>query len=115
MIAAGPAFRHKTLWLTEFGWATSPNPAPGYEYANCNTEQDQANYLVRAFAKVRAEAPYVTHMIVWNLNFQQVVDSSDEKWAFGIVDGNLNPRPAYTALRNMPKPPASPSAPAPAG
>ncbi len=105
MIAAGPAFRHKTLWLTEFGWATTPNPAPGYEYANCNTEQDQANYLVRAYAKVRAEAPYVTHMFVWNLNFQQVVDSSDEKWAFGIVDSNLNPRPAYTALRNMPKPP----------
>ena len=115
MIAAGPAFQHKTLWLTEFGWATTPNPAPGYEYANCNTEQDQANYLVRAYAKVRAEAPYVTHMFVWNLNFQQVVDSSDEKWAFGIVDSNLNPRPAYTALRNMPKPSPSPSTPAPAG
>ena len=28
-----PAFRDKTLWLTEFGWATTPNPAAGYEYA----------------------------------------------------------------------------------
>ena len=105
MIAAGPAFRHKTLWITEFGWASTPNPAPGYEYARCNSEQDQANYLVRSFAKVRAEAPYLTHMIVWNFNFQQVVGSHDEKWAFGIVRGDLSPRPAYTALRNMPKPP----------
>ena len=103
MIAAGPAFRHKTLWLTEFGWASNPNPTAGYEYARCNSEQDQANYLVRAFAKVRAEAPYVTHMVVWNLNFQQVVGPSDEKSAFGIVRSDLSPRPAYTALRNMPK------------
>ena len=117
MIAAGPAFRDKTLWLTEFGWATTPNPAPGYEYAAKNTEQDQANYLVRSFAKVRAEAPYVTHMIVWNLNFQQVVGSHDEKWAFGIVRSDLSPRPAYTALKNMPKPKsvAPPAAPGPAG
>ncbi|MDE2991639.1 MAG: hypothetical protein OXU21_11365 [Chloroflexota bacterium] len=115
MIAAGPAFRDKTLWLTEFGWATTSNPASGYEYAACNTEQDQANYFVRAFAKVRAEAPYVTHMIVWNLNFQQVVGAHDEKWAFGIVRSDLSPRPAYTALRNMPKPVAAPTAPPPAG
>ncbi len=103
MIQAGPAFRGKTLWITEFGWASTPNPARGYGYARCNTEQDQANYLTRAYAKVRAEAPYITHMFVWNLNFQQVVGPEDEKWAFGIVDSNLNPRPAYTALKNMPK------------
>ena len=24
----------KQMWLTEFGWASTPNPAPGYEYAS---------------------------------------------------------------------------------
>ena len=100
----------KTVWFTEFGWATVDGPgAPagataGYEYANCSSETDQANFLVRSFAKVRAETPYVTHMIIWNLNFQQVVPNTDEKWAFGIVRSDLSPRPAYDAVKAMPKP-----------
>src|SRR5439155_10334885 len=24
---------NKQMWLTEFGWDSTPNPAPGYEYA----------------------------------------------------------------------------------
>jgi len=70
---------------------------------------------VRAFAKGRADAAYVTHVIDWNLTFQQVVGAHDEKWAFGIGRSDLSPRPAYTALRNMPKPVAAPTAPPPAG
>ena len=99
----------KTVWFTEFGWATIGGPggpaapAKGYEYARCNSETDQANFLVRSFAKVRAESPYVTHMIIWNLNFQQVVPNTDEKWAFGILRSDLSPRPAYNAIKAMPK------------
>ena len=99
----------KTVWFTEFGWATIGGPggpaapAKGYEYAACNSETDQANFLVRSFAKVRAESPYVTHMIIWNLNFQQVVPNTDEKWAFGILRPDLSPRPAYNAIKAMPK------------
>ena len=100
----------KTVWFTEFGWATVDGPggptgaSTGYEYANCVSETDQANFLVRSFAKVRAETPYVTHMIIWNLNFQQVVPNTDEKWAFGIVRSDLSPRPAYDAVKAAPKP-----------
>ena len=99
----------KTVWFTEFGWATIGGPggpaapARGYEYAACNSEADQATFLARAFAKVRAESSYVTHMIMWNLNFQQVVPNTDEKWAFGILRPDLSPRPAYDAIRAMPK------------
>ena len=104
MIAAGPAFKDKVIWITEFGWASiDNNPAEGYGYAKCNTEQEQADYMVRAYQKVAQEALYVTHMFIWNLNFQEVVPKSDEKWAFGIVDNSLNPRPAYTAVKNMSK------------
>ncbi len=99
----------KTVWFTEFGWATIDGPggpaapAGGYEYAACNSEADQATFLARSFAKVRAESSYVTHMIIWNLNFQEVVPNTDEKWAFGIVRPDLSPRPAYNAIKAMPK------------
>lgn len=99
----------KTVWFTEFGWATTDGPgapgapAAGYEYASCNTEANQSAFFTRAFEKVRAESPYVTHMIIWNLNFQQVVANTDEKWAFGILRSDLSPRPAYTAIKAMPK------------
>ena len=43
-------------------------------------------------------------MIIWNLNFQQVVPNTDEKWAFGIMRSDLSPRPAYDAVKAMPKP-----------
>ncbi len=108
MIDAG--ITGKTVWFTEFGWASTDGPgapgapAGGYEYAACNTEQNQADFITRAFAKVRSETPYVTHMFVWNLNFQQVVPNTDEKWAFGVVRSDGSPRPAYTALQNMAKP-----------
>ena len=94
----------KTVWFTEFGWAVTDPPAQDYGYAACNTEQNQADFIVRAFQKVRAETPYVTHLIVWKLNFQQIVPQTDEKWAFGILRSDLSPRPAYTALKNMAKP-----------
>ncbi|MDE2897818.1 MAG: cellulase family glycosylhydrolase [Chloroflexota bacterium] len=108
MVARGHP--EKTVWFTEFGWATvhgrdgPPAPAGGFEYAGCNSEANQADFIVRSFAKVRAESPYVTHMIIWNLNFQQVVPNTDEKWAFGILRSDLSPRPAYDAVKAMPKP-----------
>lgn len=94
----------KTVWMTEFGWAVTAQPAEGYEYARCNSENDQAGFITRAFEKVRAETPYVTHLFIWNLNFQQIEPATDEKWAFGIVRKDLSGRPAYAAVRAMPKP-----------
>ena len=75
----------------------------GYEYSQYNSEQDQATFLLRAFQKVRNEYPYVTHMFVWNLNFQQVVGPTDEKYGFGILHSSGGHRPAYDALKAMSK------------
>ena len=96
---------NKTIWFTEFGWSSTPvtQIVTGYEYSQYNSEQDQADFLVRAFQKVRAEFPYVTHMFIWNLNFQQVVGPADEKYGFGILRPDGSGRPAYHALRAMPK------------
>ena len=94
----------KKMWITEFGWSTL-NLAPGYEYGADNTEQDQANYLVRAFELARTRYPWVGVMFVWNLNFPTLPDLpvTDEKRPFGILKPDWSPRPAYVALRAMPK------------
>ncbi|HEU5318566.1 MAG TPA: cellulase family glycosylhydrolase [Chloroflexota bacterium] len=91
----------KKLWVTEFGWSTV-NGARGYEYGLDNTEQDQARYMVRAYQLAR-EYGWVDGMFVWNLNFQQMVPPADEKWAFGILRADGSPRPAFSALKLMPK------------
>jgi polysaccharide biosynthesis protein PslG len=94
----------KRMWLTEFGWSTA-NLAPGYEYGRFNTEQNQADYLVRAYNLAKTRYPWMGVMFVWNLNFATLPDlpPTDEKPPFGILNKDWTPRPAYNALKAMPK------------
>ncbi|HET9015956.1 MAG TPA: beta-galactosidase [Thermomicrobiaceae bacterium] len=92
----------KQIWLTEFGWSTA-NQAPGYGYGVQNTPQDQANYLVRAYQIAEQQWPWIGVMAVWNLNYAVVVSPADEKGPWGVLNADWSPRPAYTALQNMPK------------
>ncbi|MDI3339519.1 MAG: cellulase family glycosylhydrolase [Sphaerobacter sp.] len=92
----------KQIWLTEFGWTTA-NQAPGYEYGQQNSEGDQAAYLVRAFQMGRELYPWMGVMFVWNLNFSVITPPSDEKHPWSVLNADWSPRPAYTALQQMPK------------
>ncbi|MDQ2787587.1 MAG: cellulase family glycosylhydrolase [Chloroflexota bacterium] len=89
------------MWLTEFGWTTA-NQAKGYEYGAFVSEQQQAQYLVRAF-ELGKSYPWVGVMFVWNLNFATITPPSDEKYPWAVLKSDWSPRPAYTALKNMPK------------
>ena len=66
-----------------------------------NTEDARGRYFARLLEQVKSEAPYVTNVIVWNLNFRMLVGPTDEKYGFGVVDGAGNPLPAYTCLRDF--------------
>ncbi|TVR68737.1 MAG: hypothetical protein EA415_15760 [Sphaerobacteraceae bacterium] len=92
----------KQIWLTEFGWTTA-NQAPGYEYGADNSEQNQADYLVRAFEIAKQEWPWMGVMMVWNLNYSTVVGPADEKFPWSVINPDFSPRPSYEALRDMPK------------
>ncbi|NLD74041.1 MAG: LysM peptidoglycan-binding domain-containing protein [Chloroflexi bacterium] len=94
MVANGDGGRR--IWPTEFGWASSGSPSPGYEYARNVTEQEQATYLVEALRMMR-QWGYVGPAFVWNLNFN-VSNPGTEMAQFGVMH-----RPAYDALRNIPK------------
>ncbi len=91
----------KRIWPTEFGWASSPNPAPGYEYAADNSLQDQAEWTVKAYQMMKSWG-WVGVAFLWNLNFKVVAPGS-EMGQWGIVGRYWDPLPAYNALKAMPK------------
>jgi hypothetical protein len=68
------------------------------------TEGLIADNLLRAFALGKSY-PWMGVMFVWNLNFQVTLqsDTGNEKWGWGVVRQDWSPRPAYTALKAMPK------------
>ena len=83
---------NKQLWPTEFGWASGWSGKPGYEYANDNSADEQAQWTVLAYQLMRSWG-FVGPAFLWNLNF---TDSDGGQW-------HISGRPAYDALKNMPK------------
>jgi hypothetical protein len=96
---------NKQMWLTEFGWDSTPNAPNGYEYAELISPELQAQYLLRAFQKGRNDYPWMGVMCVWNLNFSTLgLPTNDEKVGWSVVNADWSPRPAFTALKGMVKP-----------
>lgn len=94
MVANGDG--DKAIIPTEFGWAVSGNPRPGYEYAKDNTPEEQAQWTVEAYQQAKAWG-WVGPMFLWNLDYG-VTAAGTELAAFGILN-----TPAFNALANMPK------------
>jgi polysaccharide biosynthesis protein PslG len=101
-VAAGDG--NKQIWLTEFGWTTA-NAAPGFEYGAQVSDQDQAQFLVRAYQKALTDYPWMGVMCLWNLNYSTVFPPTDEKSPWSVITADFSPRPAYQALASMPKSP----------
>jgi hypothetical protein len=87
----------KPVWVTEFGWSSTPNPAQPTAFAKYVTEQEQADYIMRAIV-IGQSWGWMGVMFVWNLNFQVTTNPGDEKWGFGILRPDWSPRPAFTAI-----------------
>ena len=92
----------KSMWMTEFGWTTE-NQAPGYEYGAFNSEDEVAQYLTRAFEIMLNEWDWVSGAFVWNLNWSTLAGPEDEKFPWSAVNADWTPRPAYDAMRDLPK------------
>ena len=86
----------KRIWPTEFGWASGWTGASGYEYANDNTAQEQAEWTVRAYQMMKSWG-FVGTAFLWNLNYG-VTNPGTELAQWGIIG-----RPAFDALAGMPK------------
>jgi len=105
----------RKLWATEFGWGTydglltpDGNPAPPPAdpvYFQWITEEDQGNYIIRAF-EIGQSLPYMGPMILWNLNFagQEYVDQQNPQSAYALLRSTVNPlRIAFLMLEAAPK------------
>jgi hypothetical protein len=92
----------KQMWLTEFGWYSTPNPAPGYEYGRYVSEDQQAQYISRAYQKAAHEYPWMGVMLLWNLNYAVTEpDASRETVGWSILRRDGSKRPAFTAVQNL--------------
>jgi hypothetical protein len=90
----------KPVWVTEFGWSSTPNPAQTTKFARYVSEQQQADYITQAL-DIGFSYTWMDVMFVWNLNFQVTTQQQDEKWGFGILRPDWSPRPAFNAIKAM--------------
>lgn len=92
MVANGDSA--KKLWLTEFGWST-------YTGTYGVSEAVQADFLTKAFDKIRASYPYVQAAFWYNFrnNFWQNNDPADYEAALGLLRVNFTEKPSYGALK----------------
>lgn len=86
----------KRIWPTEFGWAVGPAFNNNYGYANDNTLDEQARWIVQAYQMAKNWG-FVGPMFLWNLNFG-ITNPGTELQQFAVWG-----RPAYDAVKNMPK------------
>lgn len=84
------ANREVPLYLTEMSWPSSDEP--------CGvSETTQAAYLARSFFLARMH-PNIRGMWWYDL-FNDGRDAKEREHNFGLLDNDLNPKPAYLALK----------------
>ncbi len=94
------------LCVTEFGWATAEGLGgcpPGFEFALDNTLEEQALWDVQAFQLMR-QWGFVRLAFLWNLDYSVKGGSpTDPNAPYSLVDMRGAPRPAFSAIAEMPK------------
>ena len=97
---------NKKLCVTEFGWASSEGYTEypqGFEFANDNTLQDQATYIVQAFDQMKASND-VWLAFLFNFDFgNKGSGPTDDPVPYSIIDTQGLPRPSFDAVAAMPK------------
>lgn len=93
--------------VTEFGWASSEGydtyPA-GFEFAQDNTLQEQADYIVQAYQQMYASGDYWLTFL-FNFDFgNKGSGPTDDPVPYSIIDTQGIPRPAFAAVAEMEKP-----------
>ena len=95
----------KQVAVLEVGWTTDPRPDSPYHW-HAVTEEQQADYLVRAFRYAGEHwSPWVGLMTVISIADPRWTEGDEQYW-WGITEPGwpeTNVRPAYEALREMEK------------
>jgi len=100
--------KQKPLCITEFGWPSSVGISTpvrdGFGFAGDNTLQEQADYIVKAFALMK-QWGFVKLAFLWNLNFNTVTSdpTTTDNAIYSVLTAGGTQRPAFDALGKMPK------------
>ncbi len=94
------------LCVTEFGWASSEGYdtyPTGFEFAQDNTLQEQADFITQAFTQMR-ESGNVWLAFLFNFDFgNKGSGPTDDPVPYSILDTQGIPRPAFGAVAAMEK------------
>jgi hypothetical protein len=97
----------KKLCVTEFGWASTEGiggTPPGFGFADDNTLQEQADWVVQAF-QLQREWDVTWLAFLWNLDYgPKGLGPEDNNVPYSILNLDGSPRPAFDAVEAMPKP-----------
>lgn len=80
------------IWITELGYTIQPGLHPHV------SADDQANYLLGSFERVRAKWPWVEMFTVWNLSY---TGGDEEMQGFSIINPDRTPRLAFPRIADM--------------
>ncbi len=97
--------QNKQIALLEFGWTSDPRPDSPYHW-HAVSEDTKADYLVRAYQYAKEHwSPWIGLMsLIYVCDPDWTPD--DEQYWWAITDPSwpkFKPRPAYLALKEMPK------------
>ncbi len=97
----------KKLCVTEFGWASTEGTGgtpPGFSFADDNSLQEQADWVVQAF-ELQRDWGITWLAFLWNLDYgPKGLGPEDNNVPYSILHQDGSPRPAFEALEAMPKP-----------
>ncbi|MEA2477156.1 MAG: polysaccharide biosynthesis protein PslG [Actinomycetota bacterium] len=92
------------IWITELGWSSHPNLASAPNWQLGVTEEQQADFAVRALNFIAGHFPYVKKTF-WYDASDSTIDYADAALRlhennFGLLHRDLTPKPAYLAVKN---------------
>lgn len=88
---------NKAIWITQFGWNALPASWQGKPSVwGSVSEQQQADFMLRAIQRAAQEWHWLGAMFIENLQPNQAPDQA--RWGFALLDQLGRPRPIYNAL-----------------
>jgi len=92
----------KQIMVLEFGWTTDVRPNSLYKWHGVS-EQEQADYIVRAFQWAKTKwSPWIGMMSLIYIAKPDWTQENEEYW-WSITLPNGQKRPAYEAIKRMAK------------
>jgi len=99
MVKNGDA--HKPIWIAEIGWNAVPADPTIIQWGEFGqvTLQQQGEYLVRAYQRIRDEWPWAGVAFTWFFKPADEHERNQAKYYFRLVEPDFTPLPVYEAIK----------------